>query len=291
MVAQVIRVPNVEIEGIPDPPPSSILPSASTFGVVAMFRPGHPLSGKTGVPVTGESFNDIAGEWTKKTLGLTEAPGLAVTRTIPDTSTSAFIERTAKGGIHVASAHSGATTTYQNFIVSLQAARKSYLDTRIASGDKIYVSLWGRLTRPAKAGFVGNSITAGVRKGSNLADLLAATGYASSEPWYWPKSGAGFNGGQASMHGTATFSCASGFTSGAFSTNVNAILLGATNAATLNVLQGEIVYQVYIENLTATGRTHDEVRTKDFAEFTDLVLTPGGQFFGDTWTDPTTKLP
>ena len=48
------------------------------------------------------------------------------------------------------------------------------------------------------------------------------------------------------------------------------------------------VYRMYIEDLTVSGRTYAQVDAIDYAQFTKDVLTVGGRYYGDTYTDPTT---
>lgn len=281
-----VRIPGATFQGAPAPKPARVLPPADTPGVVMLFRPGHPASGKTGVPLTGENFNDIAAAYTRLTLGLAEAPGLQAINTIPTTSPWAFIERTSKGGIHVCSAHSGASTPYQNFIISMLAARKAYIDARLAAGDTFYVSMWGRITRGPKAGTTTGIPTGGLRSGSTLATFRGVVGWANGQPWNWPQT----DGSRIERNGTAAFNAVAAKGSGSFSTAVNVITMGARDAATLNVLHSEIVYSFYIENLTASGRTFEQVANDDYLEYTSQVLSSTGMFFGDSWTEPTTKV-
>jgi len=50
----------------------------------------------------------------------------------------------------------------------------------------------------------------------------------------------------------------------------------------------KIVYRVYVEDLTVSGRTYAQLDALDFAAYTREVLTTGGRYYGDTFTDPTT---
>ncbi|MGO2750569.1 MAG: hypothetical protein ACTIA6_11005 [Pseudoclavibacter sp.] len=180
-----------------------------------------------------------------------------------------------------------------NYLVSLLAARQAYIAARVAAGDVFYVSYWGRITRPPKTGYTTGVPTASIRKGSNLGEQVASAGTSNGQPWWWQQTGPGFVGGYGSKNGTAHFSAAAGklATLGAFNQTLNAIALGARDANTLNNLPSEILYRGYIENLTATGRPFEQVRAADFRKYTDEVLTPGGRYFGDAWTEPTSRVP
>ena len=50
------------------------------------------------------------------------------------------------------------------------------------------------------------------------------------------------------------------------------------------------VYRIYIEDLSVSGRTFDQVKAIDDAEFAK-AFGVGGRFYGDTWSDPATVLP
>lgn len=63
----------------------------------------------------------------------------------------------------------------------------------------------------------------------------------------------------------------------------------AANQA-LNASPSYILYRIYIEDLSLSGRTYDQVRAIDEAEHTK-AFGVGGRFHGDTWSDPATILP
>lgn len=50
------------------------------------------------------------------------------------------------------------------------------------------------------------------------------------------------------------------------------------------------VYRIYIEDLSLSGRTYEQVKAIDDAEF-NAAFAAGGRFYGDTWSDPATVLP
>lgn len=51
-----------------------------------------------------------------------------------------------------------------------------------------------------------------------------------------------------------------------------------------------ILYRIYIEDLSLSGRTYEQVKAIDDAEFAK-AFAAGGKFFDDTWNDPATVLP
>lgn len=49
-----------------------------------------------------------------------------------------------------------------------------------------------------------------------------------------------------------------------------------------------IFYRSYMEDLTVSGRTFEEVASIDQSLYEKEMLTPGGRYYGDTFTDPAT---
>ena len=49
-----------------------------------------------------------------------------------------------------------------------------------------------------------------------------------------------------------------------------------------------VLYRFYLEDLTVSGRSYTDVDAIDVAEYNKQVLTAGGRYYGDTFTDPTT---
>lgn len=58
----------------------------------------------------------------------------------------------------------------------------------------------------------------------------------------------------------------------------------------LNNSPSRIVYRIYVEDLTLSGRTYEQVKAIDDAEFAK-AFAEGGRFYGDTWSDPSAVLP
>jgi hypothetical protein len=294
--AAALKIPQSQIQGVPLPPPAYVLQGMTGSGVLGLLEPGHPRNPVVGVPANGATMPDLAAEWTGRTLGV--APGgFAVGNTIPASgSTKAFAERTAKGGLHVASAQSGATSPYENISIGMGTPRKNYLDAAVAAGHAIFLSIWGRKTRDAAAGYTSAVQFAGVRRGGNLSDIYAAVGLASNAAWTSPSTTSGQSrlvGATAENQGAGNFFAAvtaQGALTGAFSTSNNMMVLGASNVATLNVLPGQAFYRVYFEDLTLSGRSHASVAAAERQEYVDQVLSSTGRYFGDTWTNPTTVL-
>lgn len=64
----------------------------------------------------------------------------------------------------------------------------------------------------------------------------------------------------------------------------------AAGGQAFNNSPSRIVYRIYVEDLTLSGRTYEQVKAIDDAEF-NKAFGVGGRFYGDTWSDPATILP
>jgi len=55
----------------------------------------------------------------------------------------------------------------------------------------------------------------------------------------------------------------------------------------LNKSASGIFYKLYIEDLTVSGRSYEQVDAIDFALYTS-AFSAGGKYYGDSFTDPAT---
>lgn len=63
---------------------------------------------------------------------------------------------------------------------------------------------------------------------------------------------------------------------------------GAASTTTKDTAPSHILYRLYLEDLTVSGRSHADVAAIDHALYTEEVLTDGGRYYADTFTDPAT---
>lgn len=68
---------------------------------------------------------------------------------------------------------------------------------------------------------------------------------------------------------------------GAFNRN----MLNELGSGAILTMPSLVFYRFYIEDLTVSGRTYEEVKAIDDALYTKEVLTAGGRYYGDTWTE------
>lgn len=229
-----------------------------------------------------------------------------------DIASSLDIEITPKGGIHVMYPQSLSLTSLEDYFVLLStnsSAIQNYIDSvsGAASGNNnIYISTWQRCTRgavnsgaytrpwisygdtndylfqwrhtgyPAPAGITDYYLSPAnwnFKTEPNVDTPLYAD-FAVDSPWtvgdgdgenqpvYWAITG----------HGPFVNS------------------EGGWITASRNVAESRVIYRIYVEDLTVSGRTYAEVSALDRALFTE-AFSVGGVFYGDTWSDPVTTNP
>ena len=218
-------------------------------------------------------------------------------------------ELTTKKGLHWMASQSRATdlpngNTYLG--VKANAALRTHMANNIMGvTPSIFISLWTNATRyVTKAdGFAGlmayvNSNTTNIAAYLQSDKSIISLGGSSPYPL---TSKLGLTYRQAAIVNNPNFYSANmnryggtGITasndliigSGQFSPYAGSI---AANQA-WNASPSCILYRVYIEDLSLSGRTYDQVRAIDEAEHAK-AFGAGGRFYGDTWSNPSVILP
>lgn len=218
-------------------------------------------------------------------------------------------ELTAKGGLHWIASQSRATdlpTGGTYFGVKANTALKTHMANNIMGATpSIFISIWDSVTRyvtkatgyaPLLA-YVNNNTT-------NIAAYLQSdkTVIALGVPSPYPSvSKLGLTCLNANIQNNPNFYQANiNRYGGTGITTSNDLFIGtgqippysgfiAANQAH-NASPSYALYRIYIEDLSLSGRTFDQVRAIDEAEFIK-AFGVGGRFYGDTWSDPATILP
>lgn len=291
-------------------PPSSrpkidtLDPILPAQGALFLTEPAHPLiPWPAGIPANAAAAPNVAAAQAKALLETTSDAAATGTFQIgvPTNPAAVKHERTAKGGVHVITSQT-VDPNNSHIQIIFQDLIKQFILDHTTGGSKaphnFYLSMWGRVTKAGKTG-VGNNITYGaevVGLNTPSTNKLAMLGQANSVQ------GAGSNAGDSMSPTTvAPFftSLATGFdwngTKPTASANVVMRVLGLGTAdmysytADIRMAKpSRIGYRFYIEDLTASGRTYAQVRAIDYALYTKEVLTAGGRYYGDTFTDPAT---
>lgn len=230
----------------------------------------------------------------------------------PPASDYARVEKTQKGGLHYmvsqASTVDRASSQDAFFIQPTTQLAQKMQDAIITNAANLYISVWTKHTRhvtktDGQAGviaWVANNTTnavgymlqanskfdpvvAGAGKVTNSGSKLALTSKQSlivGQANYYQFVAHGYNGTAPTVNqrfkiGAGAMSPWSG---------------GIVANQAINACPSYIVYRVYIEDLSLSGRTFEQVKAIDDAEHAK-AFAAGGRFYGDTWSNPTTILP
>lgn len=218
-------------------------------------------------------------------------------------STDAYAKRelTAKGALHFIVSQSFVETIsgLAFFGIESNSALQTELFNKIMSGSpNIYFSIWQRVTRIGqnRAGFYGPMIAYGPNT-SNFAFYLQSkknnidVGAGSTS-----ESKLGVSAVQSAALAPNLLKANIKSYGGTGVTASNKLQIGSGVMAPWNtaISQNEspsfAVYRIYIEDLSLSGRTYEQVKAIDDAEF-NKAFGVGGRFYGDTWSDPATVLP
>ena len=233
-----------------------------------------------------------------------------------DIASSLDIEITPKGGIHVMYPQSLSLTSLEDYFTLLStpsSAIQNYIDSNsgtsgILPGDRhnFYVSTWQRCTRGAvnSGTYTRPWITYGdpndylFQWQGNLGypRPTSITDYYRSPLWDF-KANPNVNTplyADFAVDGPWTVGDGDGENQpvywaitghGPFANSEGGWITGSRNVA-----ESRIIYRIYVEDLTESGRTYAEVSALDRALFTE-AFSVGGVFYGDTWSDPVTTNP
>lgn len=217
-------------------------------------------------------------------------------------------ELTAKGGIHWIASQSRATdllsgTTF--FGIKANTALKTYLANKImGSNPAIFISIWTNTTRyvTKTAGYA--PMLAYVNGGtSNVASTLLtdkrSIEIAGAITNKKTLSKLNLTQREPAIQNTPNYYQAviDSYLGVGITTSNDLIIgngqippWGGSTSQALNSSPSYILYRVYIEDLSLSGRTFDQVRAIDEAEHAK-AFSVGGRFHGDTWSNPATLLP
>lgn len=254
-------------------------------GSLYLWDATHPAGiAVVGVPANGLVTGNVLAAFTDALVG---APtnGLFV-RGVGFDATKGRIDRSTKGGLHgVVSPTLGDSTTA--FTIEPNTALTQYIVSNPT--HTYYGSIWGRITKVATSG-------AGIQPGQRMELTRSPSPAANYHILLSNTQGTR----TAASAGNAILSSSKGAWTGVAPASTSearfkfAVLPGAsqmnTTTTAIRAQGGFILYRVYLENLTVSGRTYAEVDAIDLSLYTKEVLTAGGRYFGDTFTDPTTLV-
>lgn len=281
-------------------PNAPILPTIDTIlptaGALMFLDPTHPYrSWANGVPAHNAVIPNIAETQAMATTGLSSAqvsPLMAIGSTL--ISDGNKLERSTKGGLHVILSRRVGLGTAETLNIDSSAGSAAALGNWILAnkGHSFYAAKWGRVTRPVGPVTSGGWAHSVAGTSNNAATFFLRKSGDSGEVAYPTANRIGnervnVNPSAPTPHFVdAAWSSFANLTAAQLLPHrMNRSSLGAGNE---QHSPSEVFYGYYLEDLTISGRTYAEVNTLVKAKYTRDVLTPGGRYYGDTYTDPAT---
>lgn len=242
------------------------------------------------VPSSGALLGNLAWEQASALISGGTEDNLKATwlETLTGHGTIGFLERTAKQGIHTVVSQVAADGVDRYGGIAIPDKVREYAFANVPS-RKIYWSIWGRTTRVATNGYdvvghfahvttatssyamnFGGSHVQYPAAGGNLVGRRSVPGSAGSGNFYRNLAVQGWTGTKPGSYASTQWIQWFG-------------QQGAYAAFQQNASQSGIIYRIYIEDLTASGRTYAEADAADKSLY-DVAFGAGGRFAGDTFT-------
>lgn len=234
-----------------------------------------------GVPANGAIVPNLASSFATATVGA--APNLAFANNVA--AGAGVVERSGKGGLHVTPSRT-VDVSGQTAGVNIGTALRTYIEANLA--HDWYVSWWGKVTRAGDTSVANTYFGAALRQ-SDLTNTLVGVGqYAPSgvlagQPGSSDPRRLGFHG----VTGSYISIAADGSPAGLAAVSPNLFAGGVVSSDWLHKAPSFLMWRIYVEDLTLSGRTHAQVDAIDYALYQAAVGT-GGRYAGDTYTDPAT---
>ncbi|MFD2961369.1 MULTISPECIES: hypothetical protein [Olivibacter] len=185
-------------------------------------------------------------------------------------------ETTAKGGLHIA--HNSVSTVGTGSRIAMSAGITSYLSNN--RDHNIFAAVWARITRIGEAR-LQYLLNLGFNANNNFATInLSST----------TTIGRGDIGVER-VGNSETLGLIKAIAAGPFNQR-NAEQSAAIGALLMSWFQsnvvgatgdGLILYRLYVEDLTVSGRTYEQAKFDDDAFYSSAIT---GRLAGDTWTNP-----
>lgn len=270
-------------------------PIVPVSGAVMLTEVAHPVSAwPDGTPSSGALLPNLVLDQAQAQFPLLTAdqlkPSLLLGSTWPG---KGLVERTSKGGLHLAR---NTVVGDANTIARLQVPTELITTNGMQSvlSHSFFASLWGRVTKAYAADWSSGGAMH-TAFGSNGSAYFGFYSRRTTGETNYPTDTRRVGWRQSGAINTAT-------TVGPLLQNTAVANLVAPTTRNIIIHAGNdliptadygkntslVFYRFYLEDLTVSGRTYAEVDAIDNAMFTDEVLTSGGRYYGDTFTDPNT---
>ena len=247
---------------------------------------------RASVPANGSALANLAWQSAAAVIGSGNESTLAGTfeNSLSGLPLEGLVERSSRYGIHVISSQVAQTAGNRHGGVSVPNTIISHVLANLP-GHAFYVSVWGRLTRVATS--APDSI-------GYLGDVSNSTRFAwrfDTQPTQAPNSGSAFVGSYSDPNSNVAGYFHRAVAVDEF-TGTEPLIGSATakfwfgkqgvySGFQTNIAASGILYRIYIEDLTASGRSWAETLAADQALYA-AAIGSGGRFNGDTFTNPST---
>jgi hypothetical protein len=267
-------------------------------GGLWLVEPMHPYQNwAAGVPASGSTVPNIFASSAAALIGSANTDIDVTTAGL--TGTQGKLERSGKGGLHAIYSNTHATNIATSASAYVRLRPKTEMKQYILTnwGHEFFLSTWVYTTRPAPASQQLNVISQIARQTSatsNYKMLIGQIGASATGGYSGLRSNSMITGGagprinnlsrltySATPPGSTTDMDVDAFTVG------NAGVINSYSSAKQGV-GSQILYRSFLEDMTVSGRTYAQLDALDLAEYNRQVLTAGGRYYGDTFTDPTT---
>lgn len=259
-----------------------------TDGSLFLAETMHPAAPwQAGIPGNGYAIPNLADA--AALLGPGDHSGRCQINGTP-TAGKELIERTGRGGVHMIVSPTASTGTAM--LLQFPDSVMAYLANRTPANN-FYLSVWGRVTRPAAANGSARAFTSLARYNNGVYGLMLSNVTAQNRPRGADQIGAHSEGEAAAG---PMYQAIAGRSNERISldtyTAPGARTFGTFGFTTpFNVGAGQqswVFYRAYLEDLTVSGRSWAEVDALDYSLYRRQVITPGGRYYADTFTNPAT---
>jgi hypothetical protein len=262
------------------------------YGSMLLVDHAHPKAthSKTTLPANAAVFENLLSVKAKELIGANaDVAGVhGVGGSFNAGAGSTLLERTPKGGIHAVVSPT-ATVSQGYWRVSPSADVRAYMLANLT--HNFYISVWGRMTKAPtlpSGGAMGPrfEIAKTLQPSSNYHSLMLENNGARKY-------------GAIGALGAARYSIEDSAWAGTIPANSGDMYIRAGVGASsgwnytvdMQKTQGGFVhYRFYMEDLTVSGRSYAAADALDAQLYTKQVLTSGGRYYGDTFTDPATVV-
>lgn len=264
-------------------------------GSLLLLDPTHPIQQWGGGAVNN---NYVVPNLLAEKLTTLAGTGVGVDSTVTTSGTSSnmIIERTSKNGLHVLLKQASITNEFLRLLPP--AAVMDYINAH--KDHSYYFSLWQKTTMkttypngpfsPSYMHIATSSGATGMLVYMGCYDLWIAGNVSANKNVVSPSEEINHLFVGSTSPNVVTTDIGLGSYTSLFEVGNSGPWNGSGTGNSTDKLPSQILYRAYIEDLTVSGRSYADVFAIDNEMYTKEVLTEGGRYYGDTFTDPYTAF-